>query len=179
MWAGLALLAGAEEDYVRPYLADALVVQTPVPHRLGREALGDDVGLPLGYHPLYQRHALRLGHVDAKAVLAGVEVGGKLAAVDAWYAVLEWGAGAQPVGAANGLDVDDVRAVVAQVLDGDWANAYPGEVQHAQALERHLRLCRGGACAGGRGRLGLRFESAQYLVVVLADQGRAPPDGHR
>ena len=111
-----------------------LVVEFPLAQRLGREALGHDIGPRQQLQ--HQLACLRLAEIERDAPLRGVEAGEELAGVDARLGVLPGRRQAQHVEPRERLDPDYVGAVVGQVLGRDRPDSDPGEVEHVDSLKR-------------------------------------------
>src|SRR5437764_1120713 len=110
-----------------------IVVELPVAHRLGREALRHDVRP--WQQAQHQLARLRLAKVQGNAALGGVVAGEELAAVDARLTVLPRRPDAQHVEPRRRLDADDVRAVIGEILGSNRTNADPGEIENVNAFE--------------------------------------------
>ena len=175
--AGLAHQAAREHHEVGVHLAQHVVGEAPVLHRLGRERLGEHVAPP---HQV-EHHVARLGQrqVEREVHLPGVdrvELQGVL--LPAFLADERVDA-AQHVGLQLALDLHHRGAVVGQRAGGAGTCQRPHEVQNLHVLQRplHGAPCRRHRCPRPRddGRAGV----GQVQRGVLAEAGRGRQVGQR
>ena len=111
----------ADGDDVRPELAQALVVETPVAHDPRAEVVDDHVAG--GRQALGEIDAARIAHVEDEAPLAAIQIAEEPAAALA------------EVERHRALDLDHLGAVVGEDARGDRAGDDVGEVEDANAVE--------------------------------------------
>ena len=156
--AGLAIAGDAAQHDARVALGQHLVAEAEARHHARAKAFDDDVG---GLDQAQEQRApFGLLEVQAQAALVAVDDLVEPARVAAHRAH-----GARVVAGAGVFDLDDVGAVIGQMLGGQGAGKEAGEIEDAHALE--WRAARGGVVLHG-------FSGSTARAVGTPARGRRP-----